>query len=233
MAIAVKLKLEVHQLHFISAYLNGDIEKEIFMEIPNELYEILDKDKLRKFSENKDWLIKRALYGLKQSGWQWYKKLEEKLKQLELKPLNSDPCIYIYKEKKNIVLVAIYIDDLMMASNNPRRLRQLKTELSRFFEMRDFGLLNFFFGIEFKQDTKRAKSPWRNPSTSKWDFESFQRGKLQGSHNSTESKQKIVKCVWEDTTEDEKREIEKLPYQNLSSLIYLAVLRYDRTSPTL
>lgn len=68
MAIAVELELEVHQLDFISAYLNGDIEEEIFMEIPNELYEIMDEDELRKFSGDKVWLIKRALYGLKQSG---------------------------------------------------------------------------------------------------------------------------------------------------------------------
>lgn len=37
MAIAVELELKMHQLDFISAYLNGDIEEEIYMEIPNEL----------------------------------------------------------------------------------------------------------------------------------------------------------------------------------------------------
>lgn len=67
-AIAVELELEMYQLDFISAYLNGDIEEEIFMEIPNKLYEILDKNELRKFSGDKVWLIKRALYELKQSG---------------------------------------------------------------------------------------------------------------------------------------------------------------------
>lgn len=93
------------------------------------------------------------------------------------------------------MLVAIYVDDLMVASNNPRKLRQLKTKLSKSFEMRDLGLLNFCLGIKFKQDTERKiqRNLYDAIQVRKRDFESFQHGKLQGSHNSTESKRKIVK----------------------------------------
>lgn len=103
-ALSVELGLEVHQLDFTSAYLNGDIEEEIFMEVPSEFNEILDKSELQKFTGNKVCQIKKALYGLKQSGRQWYKKLDERLKQLEM---NSDPCVYLYKEKGNIIIAAL------------------------------------------------------------------------------------------------------------------------------
>jgi hypothetical protein len=155
MAIAVELGLQVHQLDFTSAYLNGEIEEEVFMEVPSDFYDILNEKESRKFRGNKVCLIRKALYGLKQSGGQWYKKLDEKLKQQKLKPLNSDPCVYINKEDGNIVIVVIYVDDLMVASDNPRKLRRLKSELSKSFEMKDFGPLSFCLGIEFTQDVEK------------------------------------------------------------------------------
>jgi hypothetical protein len=154
-AIAVELGLQVHQLDFTSAYLNGEIEEEVFMEVPSEFYDILNEKESRKFRGNKVCLIRKALYGLKQSGRQWYKKLDEKLKQQKLKPLNSDPCVYINKEDGNIIIVVIYVDDLMVASDNPRKLQRLKSELSKSFEMKDLGPLSFCLGIEFTQDVEK------------------------------------------------------------------------------
>ncbi|KAH0809106.1 hypothetical protein GEV33_013683 [Tenebrio molitor] len=139
MTIAVELGLQVNQLDFTSAYLNGEIE-EVFMEVPSEFYDILNEKESRKFRGNKVCLIRKALYGLKQSGRQWYKKLDEKLKQQTPKPLNFDSCVYITQEDGNIVIVVIYVDDLMVASGNPRKLQRLKSELSKFFETKDLGV---------------------------------------------------------------------------------------------
>jgi hypothetical protein len=155
MAIAVELGLQVHQLDFTSAYLNGEIEEEVFMEVPSDFYDILNEKESRKFRGNKVCLIRKALYGLKQSGRQLYKKLDEKLKQQKLKPLNSDPCVYINKEDGNIVIVVIYVDDLMVASDNPRKLQRLKSELSKSFEMKDLGPLSFCLGIELTQNVEK------------------------------------------------------------------------------
>jgi hypothetical protein len=154
MAIAVELGLQVHQLDFTSAYLNG------------EIYDILNEKESRKFRGNKVCLIRKALYGLKQSGRQLYKKLDEKLKQQKLKPLNSDPCVYINKEDGNIVIVVIYVDDLMVASDNPRKLQRLKSKLSKSFEMKDLGPLSFCVGIEFTQDVEK-QLPCHNQGTSR------------------------------------------------------------------
>jgi hypothetical protein len=154
MTIAVELGLQVYQLDFTSAYLNGEIE-EVFMEVPSEFYDILNEKESRKFRGNKVCLIRKALYGLKQSGRQWYKKLDEKLKQQTPKPLNFDSCVYITQEDGNIVTVVIYVDDFMVASGNPRKLQRLKSELSKFFETKDLGPLSFCLGIEFTQDAEK------------------------------------------------------------------------------
>jgi hypothetical protein len=124
MAIAVELGIQIHQLDFTSAYLNGEIDEEVFLEIPSEFHDILNEEESRKFRGSKVCLIRKAFYGLKQSGRQWCKKLDEKLKQQKLKPLDSNPCVYINKEDGNIVIVVIYVDDLMVASDNPRKLKR-------------------------------------------------------------------------------------------------------------
>ncbi|KAH0819193.1 hypothetical protein GEV33_003598 [Tenebrio molitor] len=209
MAIAVELGLQVHQLDFTSAYLNGEIEEEVFMEVPSEFYDILNEKKSRKFRGNKVFLIRKALYGLKQSGRQLYKKLHEKLKQQKLKPLNSDPCVYINKEDGNIVIVVIYVDDLMVASDNPRKLQRLKSKLSKSFEMKDLGPLSFCLGIEFTQDVEK-QLPCHN----------------QGVTTPINPNEKLSKEMCP-KTEEEKKAVEKLPYH-----ICIWLFQLDQTSHT-
>jgi hypothetical protein len=227
MAIAVELGLQVHQLDFTSAYLNGEIEEEVFMEIPSEFYDILNEKESRKFRGNKVCLIRKALYGLKQSGRQWYKKLDEKLKQQKLKPLNSDPCVYINKEDGNIVIVVIYVDDLMVASDNPRKLQRLKSELSKSFEMKDLGPLSFCLGIEFTQDVEKqtitmSQSKYIKETLSRFNMENCKGVTTPINPNDKLSKEMCPKI------KEGKKAVEKLPYQSLiGSLIQL-----DQTSHT-
>jgi hypothetical protein len=223
MAIAVELGLQVHQVDFTSTYLNGEIEEEVFMEVPSEFYDILSEKESRKFRGNKVCLIRKALYALKQSGRQWYKKLDEKLKQQKLKPLNSDPCVYINKEDGNIVIVVIYVDDLMVASDNLRKLQRLKSELSKSFEMKDLGPLSFCLDIEFTQDVEKqtitmSQSRYIKETLSRFNMENCKGVTTPINPNEKLSKEMCPK------TEEEQKAVEKLPYQSLvGSLMYLAV----------
>ncbi|KRZ64660.1 Retrovirus-related Pol polyprotein from transposon TNT 1-94, partial [Trichinella sp. T8] len=58
------------------------------------------------------------LYGLKQSGRQWYRKLDEKLSQYGLKATSGDPCVYFERRGRELTIAAIYVDDVIIASNN-------------------------------------------------------------------------------------------------------------------
>jgi hypothetical protein len=200
MAIAVELSLKVHQLDFTSAYLNSEID-------------ILNEDESRKFRGNKVCLIRKALYGQKRSGRQWYKKLDKKLKQQKLKPLYYDPCVYINKEDGNIVIVVIYVDDRRQ-TDNPRKLQRLKSELWKPFEMKDFGPLRFCPGIEFTQDVEKQTIT----ILGRFNMENCKGVTTPINPNEKLSKEMCLK------TEEEKKAVEKLPYQSLvGSLMYLAV----------
>ena len=146
-------------------YLNGELEESVYMEIPDQLSEVLrkivEKKKVgssdgvvsdKKIVETaKRWhrdlkskddcvcLLKKSLYGLRQSGLPWYKKLVDKLKKLNFEALPQDQCMFLSRNKGKIMLIAVYVDDMILATNCNKWLREIKRELSNVFEMKDFG----------------------------------------------------------------------------------------------
>lgn len=93
MALAVEKNLNVHQLDFVNAYLNGEIEEEIYLEIPSLFSEIIEDKKVSKSYENKVFRLNKALYGLKQSERCWFTKLDKKLKEMSFKQSSADHCV--------------------------------------------------------------------------------------------------------------------------------------------
>lgn len=93
MALAVEKGLIVHQLDFVSAYLNGEIKEEIYLEILELFAELTDDKKLSTYLQNKVLCLNKALYGLKQSGRCWFTKLDKKLREMSFKQLSADHCL--------------------------------------------------------------------------------------------------------------------------------------------
>lgn len=147
MALAAEKNFEVRQLDFVSAYLNGEIKEEIYLEIPNLLSEITEDNKMSKSFKNKIFRLNKALYGLKQSGRCWFTKLGEKLKGMSFKQLSADHCVY-YQRDKHLSIIVIYVDDLIVASNSNEKLRDIKKKLS-IFKMKDLGPIDQCLGIKF------------------------------------------------------------------------------------
>ena len=173
LALAVENDLIVHQLDVTTAFLNGDIgEEEIYMEVlelfEEMLPEIIFKDDLKnaeinlqktvsKMLEriqtgNQVCLMKKALYGLKQAGRQWYVKLDRELRNLGLEPLNADACIYIRKSATEILIIAIYVDDMLLFSNTSKSLSDFKRKFGERFQVKDLGKVKHCLGMEFRQE---------------------------------------------------------------------------------
>lgn len=102
----------------------------------------LDKDKVCH--------LKKSLYGLKQSGRQWYKKLHHSLLDMGLKPTHSDPCLYVKQKGEDILLLGVYVDDLLLASTKDKWIVDMKKQLNEKFKMKDLGILHYCLGIEFE-----------------------------------------------------------------------------------
>ena len=91
LSLAARLDLELHQIDFDTAFLNAELEEEIYMEQPEGFAEGQEHDMV--------WKLLKALYGFKQAPREWNKTLDKHLIRLGYKPLISDPCVYIKKEQ--------------------------------------------------------------------------------------------------------------------------------------
>ncbi|KAL7726245.1 hypothetical protein ACLKA6_001649 [Drosophila palustris] len=222
-AIAVEFSLDVHQFDFNSAYLNGEIEEDIYINVPPEFDDILTGKEKQKYGKNNVCKLKKALYGLKQSGRQWYKKLDNKLKEMELNPIAADPCVYLKKKGNGIIIVSLYVDDLIVATNDAQMLKNLKSELSSNFEMKDLGKLSYCLGIEFNQNKEKKSFSMSQPKYIKDLLKQFNMEDCKTTSTPINTSEKLSTDMCP-KNEAEKEEASKLPYQNLvGALMWLAV----------
>lgn len=217
-AIAVKLKLHLHQLDVVTAYLNGNLEESLYMEIPEYYDQLKNKNISNKTHACK---LKKAIYGLKQSGRIWYMTLDSQLQKLGFSQLKNEPCLYVYKEDKNSMLIAIYVDDIIIASNNEEKANWIKQQLASNFDIKHIGKLKYFLGIEFHTIEDGIVLTQRKYITLL--IEKFQMKDCNPVNTIMNISEKLFKEMCP-LTKEEKEEMKYLPYQNLiGSLLYLAV----------
>lgn len=138
MALAAKEGLKIHQMDAVTAFLQGEIEEEIYMKQP----EIFDD------GSNRVCKLRGALYGLKQAGRLWNKKLDAALRKFGLNKCKMDPCIYYSPGLK--LIVAIYVDDFLIFYREEDNLNTLRKLLCANFKMKDIGSAKGCIGIRIK-----------------------------------------------------------------------------------
>lgn len=144
LAVAAHHDLELEQMDVVTAFLNGDLEEDIYMAIPEGLKTNANTNKVCK--------LLKSLYGLKQSPRQWYFKMHQFLLQIGLTSSPNDPCLYIRHSSIGILLIALYVDDLLIAGSSPSEVKSVKDKLSHRFEMKDMGEAKVILGIEISRD---------------------------------------------------------------------------------
>lgn len=132
----------IHATDFAQAYLNGVLDEPVYMK-PPEGYELPPGKVLK---------VVKGLYGLKQSGRVWNQKLDAALRKLEIMPLDAAPCVYTRGEGQSKIVIASYVDDLVLASPSLEVLESVKSALASMFKMEDKGAIDNFCGLEVKYD---------------------------------------------------------------------------------
>ena len=136
---AVQEDMIVHQMDFDTAYLNADLDVDVYVKQPDGFVE----------KPNMVWKLKKSLYGLKQSGRMWNSLLNKFLTSEGFVRSMTDPCLYTYFDGKNTVNIIVWVDDLLIAASNQEILNKVKGVLSQNFKMKDLGVLSYFLGIQF------------------------------------------------------------------------------------
>ena len=144
LAFAVNNDMIVHQMDVVTAFLNGELQEEIYMQQPPG-YEVADGDKLV-------CRLKKSLYGLKQASRCWNKSFQDFMLDLGHRQSHADPCVFINEESECTTIVAVYVDDLIVMSSVPEKLTALKKNLSIRFMMKDMGSLHYCLGVSIIQN---------------------------------------------------------------------------------
>ena len=140
LAIAALRNLEIHQMDVKTAFLNGDLDEEIYMEQP-EGFIVPGKEK-------KVCKLVKSLYGLKQAPKKWHEKFDNAMITNGFKINECDKCVYTKETENGYVILCLYVDDMLIVGSNNQMVKSTKNMLNSKFDMKDMGLANVILGIK-------------------------------------------------------------------------------------
>ena len=139
-SIAAQKGWYLHQLDVKSAFLNGVLKEDVFVDQPQGF--VIEGE------EQKVYKLKKALYGLKQAPRAWYGEIDSYFSERGFQRSQNEPALYTKIEgKSDILIVSLYIDDLVITGNCVRLITEFKSDMKKKYEMSDLGLLHYFLGI--------------------------------------------------------------------------------------
>lgn len=106
--------------------------------------------------------MRKSLYGLRQAPKCWFAKLSQALIKFGFVQSYSDYSLFTYSHDGTEIRVLVYVDDLVIASNNPDKLAKFKAYLGKCFHMKDLGKLKYFLGIEVARSAEGIYISQRN-----------------------------------------------------------------------
>ncbi|KAE8237726.1 hypothetical protein A4X06_0g9134, partial [Tilletia controversa] len=143
LALAAYFGWQIHQLDVVTAYLYGKLETPVYMRQPPG-FELPGQEHLC-------CRLIRSLYGLKQSGREWYFTLRAALIELGFEQSAADPAIFIFGQGTSAIIVAVYVDDVLVLGSNTEEIDAVKTALGKRFKMKDQGQIGHFLGMKIER----------------------------------------------------------------------------------
>jgi hypothetical protein len=138
-SFALKKEWKIKHMDVVTAFLNGDLEEEVFMELP---------ENVRNQFPGKVALLKKSIYGLKQASRCWNQRFHNFVLNLGFKQSDADPCVYIKKDANGEIcaIISLYVDDNFIFGEDDI-ISEIEKYLSHEFKMKDLGELSSFLGI--------------------------------------------------------------------------------------
>ena len=122
-----------------TAFLNGDLQEEIYMEQPEGF--------IAPGNEGKVCRLVKSLYGLKQAPKQWHEKFDKAVLSSGFKINECDKCVYVKSTKEGYVILCLYVDDMLIVGSNRKIIQSTKDMLNSRFDMKDMGLADVILGV--------------------------------------------------------------------------------------
>ena len=138
-----------------TAFLNADISENIWVQLPKGTPVPDGDDGVYK--------LKKSLYGLKQAPREWNHIVNNLLISKKFERMEADPCIYKKTERVKIdgkkqvrhSIVALYVDDLLVACSTTRMCKDLEELFQSEFQMKITGEVKYILGMEINNDLNK------------------------------------------------------------------------------
>ena len=170
LAIAAQQNLTIHQMDVKSAYLNGKIKEEIYMEAPPGL----------EIPKGMVLCLNRAVYGTKQGGHMWYEDMCTTLTELGYKRIKANHTVFMQHISDILSILALYVDDFnLVGPPGSPDIQKDKEVLMRKYQMTDLGEISWILGIHI---TRNVEEGWISLSQQKYLEEVLERFDMADLH---------------------------------------------------
>ena len=139
-ALAAEHDLELFSADIVAAFLEGKIDKETYVELPEGFHKPGDKNTVGR--------LNKALYGCRQAPRQFWLTITEHLLKIGFKQTRSDPCLFHRIDNNRPTIVGVYVDDIEVAATMKAKDKLLQQLRKRFDDVKDLGHLRHILGIK-------------------------------------------------------------------------------------
>ena len=145
-ALSSIYKLVVHQMVVKTAFLNRDLDEQVYMD-QSEGFMLLGNEK-------KVCKLVKSLYGLKQAPKQWHEKFDTVILVNGFKHNRADKCVYSKFTSEYGVIVCLYVDDMLIFGTNMLGVCETKKYLASVFKIKDLNEADTILGIKVKRHSE-------------------------------------------------------------------------------
>lgn len=141
LSLAANFYWYLEQFDVKNAFLHGELEEEIYMDVPPGFKGNLKSNKVCK--------LKKALYGLKQSPRAWFGRFTKVMLAIGYRQSQGDHTLFVkHSDAGGVIALLVYVDDIIVTGNDEKEKEALRRCLVREFEIKELGRLKYFLGIE-------------------------------------------------------------------------------------
>ena len=131
LVIAAYHDYEIWKMDAKTAFLNGNIEEELYMVQPGGFIDPKDAGKVCK--------LQQSIYGLKQASRSWNLRFDEVIKAFGFVQNVEEFCVYKKVSGSSVAFLVLYVDDILLIGNDVKFLESVKEYLNGQFSMKDVG----------------------------------------------------------------------------------------------
>ena len=212
LVVAASLDYEIWQMDVKTAFLNGNLNEDIYMQQPEGFK--------AKGKEHMVCKLQRSIYGLKQASRSWNIRFDQAITSFGFEKSPDEPCVYKRIQAQKVVFLVLYVDDILLIGNDKQVLSGVKDWLHKQFDMKDLGEANYILGIKLIRDRKNkllalSQASYIDKILVRFNMENSKRGSLPFRHGIHLSKEQSPK------TPEQKERMSRIPYASaVGSLMY-------------